>query len=69
MRKTLHLFYAMLAFANMHAQSHYCADYKAQRFNKQMAILQSAKKTSSSQSALAPLENKYDLKFYQSITV
>ena len=64
MRKTLHLFYAMLAFANMHAQSHYCADYKAQRFNKQMAILQSAKKTSSSQSALAPLENKYDLKFY-----
>lgn len=66
MKKTLHLFFSMFAFATIiNAQSHYCADYKAQRFNKQMALAQSVKKTSSAQSVNSvPLENKYDLKFY-----
>ena len=62
MKNTLHFFFALFAFATMSAQTHYCADHKAQRFNKIVATKQSINKTSSTSSI--PLENKYDLKFY-----
>ena len=62
MKKLLHLFFAMSSFAVMHAQTHYCADHKAQRFNKQIANNGSIKKTT--QSTAVPKENMYDLKFY-----
>ncbi|MES2761842.1 MAG: M1 family aminopeptidase [Bacteroidota bacterium] len=61
MKKLLHLFFAMSSFAIINAQTHYCADHKAQRFNKQQAVNASVKKTT--QSAAVP-ENMYDLKFY-----
>ncbi|MES2515531.1 MAG: M1 family aminopeptidase [Bacteroidota bacterium] len=62
MKKLIHLFFAMSSFAIIHAQTHYCADHKAQRFNKLQAAGQSVKKTA--QSTAVPKENMYDLKFY-----
>lgn len=62
MKKILHLFFAISSVATINAQSHYCAEHKAQRFNKQMASTQSANKTAAT--SAIPLENKYDLKFY-----
>jgi aminopeptidase N len=62
MKKLLPLFFAVTSFVTTYAQSHYCADHKAQRFNKQMAINGAVNKTT--QSTAIPLENKYDLKFY-----
>jgi aminopeptidase N len=46
----------------INAQTHYCAEHKAQRFNKQMAL--NTKNYKSSQVNGIPKENDYDLKFY-----
>lgn len=55
----------MTSYIAIHAQNHYCADHKAQRFNKTLAVKQSANKLGSTQGTSSiPLENKYDLKFY-----
>ena len=62
MKKLVHLFLAMSTIATINAQSHYCAEHKAQRFNKKMASALTNYKTSATSSI--PLENKYDLKFY-----
>ena len=62
MKKILHLFFVLFSFATINAQTHYCAEHKAQRFNKSLSA---NKKVSSAQSVSSiPLENKYDLKFY-----
>ena len=62
MKKVLLSLLTLIAFASINAQTHYCAEHKAQRFNKQMALNASVAKTA--QSAVAPKENMYDLKFY-----
>lgn len=63
MKKILHFLFAITSIASLNAQSsHYCADHKAQRFNKILAANQAAQKTAATNAI--PLENKYDLKFY-----
>lgn len=62
MKKVLQFLFTLTAFASINAQTHYCADHKAQRFNKQMAMNAAVAKTA--QSTIAPKENMYDLKFY-----
>lgn len=65
MKKLIPLFFAMSSFMAINAQNHYCAEHKAQRFNKQMAVVQSAKKNAVAKiTSSIPLENSYDLKFY-----
>jgi len=65
MKKVLQFLFTFTAFASINAQTHYCADHKAQRFNKALAVSQAAKKSASAKTTSAiPLENKYDLKFY-----
>ena len=65
MKKLIPLFFAMSSYVVINAQSHYCAEHKAQRFNKQMAVVQSSKKNVVAKTTSAiPLENNYDLKFY-----
>ena len=65
MKKVLQFLFTFTAFTAIHAQTHYCADHKAQRFNKALAINQAAKNGASAKTTSAiPLENKYDLKFY-----
>lgn len=62
MKKLLQFSLAIFSFATLNAQTHYCAEHKAQRFNKTFSA---NKKTTSAQSVSAvPLENSYDLKFY-----
>lgn len=64
MKKTL-LFFAMTSYIAINAQNHYCAEHKAQRFNKIVTATESGNKKSLSQSINSvPPENSYDLKFY-----
>ncbi len=62
MKKLFTFSLAFFSVLNSFSQTHYCADHKAQRFNKQIAINAAVAKTA--QSAVAPKENMYDLKFY-----
>ena len=62
MKKLFTFSLAFFSALNSFSQTHYCADHKAQRFNKQIAINAAVAKTA--QSAVAPKENMYDLKFY-----
>ena len=63
MKKIFTFFLAFFSTLITLSQTHYCAEYKAQRFNKTAAS--NIKKTSSAQSMSAiPAENKYDLKFH-----
>ena len=62
MKKLFTFSLAFFSALNSFSQTHYCADHKAQRFNKQIAINAVVAKTA--QSAVAPKENMYDLKFY-----
>jgi aminopeptidase N len=65
MKKILLLIFAMYSFAATVAQSHYCAEHKAQSFNKNLAVKQKVDKNSTAKVAnYFPPENKYDLKFY-----
>jgi aminopeptidase N len=50
---------SLLFFVNTFAQTHYCADHKAKRFNKNISS-----KRIGAANVIAPLENKYDVKFY-----
>lgn len=56
MKKLVNLSLALFSFIIINAQSNYCAQHKAQYFNKKMSGAQST--------SAIPLENKYDLKFY-----
>ncbi len=62
MKKLFTFSLAFFSMLNAFSQTHYCAEHKAQRFNKQAAINASTKKTA--QSTAVPKENMYDLKFY-----
>ena len=62
MKKLFTFSLAFFSALNSFSQTHQCADHKAQRFNKQIAINAAVAKTA--QSAVAPKENMYDLKFY-----
>ena len=62
MKKLFTFSLAFFSILNSFSQTHYCAEHKAQRFNKQAAINSSVKKTS--QITAVPKENMYDLKFY-----
>ena len=62
MKKLFTFSLAFFSALNSFSQTHYCAEHKAQRFNKQIAINAAVAKTA--QSAVAPKENMYDLKFY-----
>lgn len=62
MKKLFTFSLAFFSALNSFSQTHYCADHKAQRFNKQMAMNAAVAKTA--QSTAVPKENMYDLKFY-----
>ncbi len=62
MKKLFTFSLAFFSMLNSFSQTHYCAEHKAQRFNKQAVINSSVKKTS--QITAVPKENMYDLKFY-----
>ncbi|MES2565426.1 MAG: M1 family aminopeptidase [Bacteroidota bacterium] len=60
--KKLILFVALFSYVSIHAQTHYCAEHKARRFNNNLASISATQKVSSV--ASVPAENSYDLKFY-----
>lgn len=63
MKKIVTFSLALFSMLNSFSQTpHYCANHKAQRFNKQMAMNAAVAKTA--QSTAVPKENMYDLKFY-----
>ena len=63
MKKIVTFSLALFSMLNSFSQTqHYCADHKAQRFNKQMSINAALAKTA--QTTAVPKENMYDLKFY-----
>ena len=65
MKKLLFLFASVAFFTSVNAQNHHCADHKALLFNQKMAKQQALKQSSAKTlQTTAPLENKYDLKFY-----
>lgn len=53
------LFITLLFLFKLSAQTHYCAEHKAKSFNRNKALAKAA-----AGSVIAPLENKYDVKFY-----
>lgn len=64
MKYFIYFFIAALSLKSIAQSNHYCAEHKAQRFNKTMRTAQLPKTVSGQATSSIPLENSYDLKFY-----